>query len=144
MSDENQLLEPGQVSPTDEAIPNESIRVSHTAQTVHGWPPGQQNFRRRETFPASLAILLIVLALVLIGGGFAFILYVTTAQYRASLQAEATTAARLAAQTRVAVQLQNQATANAFATANSHIYATATAQSSATATLTAQADNATT
>ena len=143
MPDENQLPEPERISPTDETAPNPSIRVSPTARTVPAWPPAQQTFRRVETFPPGMTLLIIILALALIGGGFGFILYATTAQYRATLHGEATTEAHFAAQTRVAAQIRNQATANAFATANSHIYATATAQVGVTATLTAQTDNAT-
>jgi hypothetical protein len=90
-----------------------------------------------------MTIFLIVLAIVLIGGGFGFILYAATTQYRATLHSEATTEAHLTAQAILATQIRNQATANAFATANTHIYATATAQVGATATLTALAANAT-
>src|SRR5260370_19383355 len=143
MSDENQFPERERVSPTDETVPNESIRISHTFGAAPSWPPGPQAFRRRETFSPGMTIFLIVLAIVLIGGGFGFILYAATTQYRASLHSEATTEAHLTAQALLATQIRNQATANAFATANSKIYATATAQVGATANLTAIAANAT-
>src|SRR6266568_1697261 len=141
--DENQFPERERVSPTDVTVPNESIRISHTVRAAPPWPPGPQAFRRRETFSPGMTIFLIVLAIVLIGGGFGFILYAATTQYRTSLHSEATTEAHLTAQALLATQIRNQATANAFATANSNIYATATAQVGATATLTALAANAT-
>jgi hypothetical protein len=83
-----------------------------------------------------LTILIIMLALALIGSGFGFIVYATTAQYRATLHSQATTIVKL---TRQVAQTRVQATANVWATANARIYATATAQAS----LTAQVDNAT-
>src|SRR5437764_1751229 len=115
MPDKNQLPELESISPTDETVPNLSIRVSPGARTVPAWPPAQQTYRRVETFPAGITLLIIILALALIGSGFGFILYATTAQYRATLHAVATTEAGFAAQTRVAAQIRNQATANAFA-----------------------------
>ena len=141
--DENQFPERERVSPTDETVPNESLRISHTFGAAPALRPGPEAFRRRETFSPSMTIFLIVLAIVLIGGGFGFILYAATTQYRATLHSEATTEAHLTAQAILATQIRNQATANAFATANTHIYATATAQVGATATLTALAANAT-
>ena len=86
--DENQFPERERISPTDETVPNESIRFSHTFGAAPSWPPGPQAFRRRETFSPGMTIFLIVLAIVLIGGGFGFILYAATTQYRASLHSE--------------------------------------------------------
>ena len=143
MPDEYQFPERERVSPTDVTIANESMRVSPTARTAPAWPPGPEAFRRRETFSPGMIIFLVVLAIVLIGGGFGFILYAATTQYHASLHSEATTIANLTAQARLATQIRDRATANAFATASSNIYASATAQAGVTATLTAQAANAT-
>lgn len=143
MSDKNQFPEPERISPTDVTMPNPPSPISYTARTVPASSPGPEAFRRRETISPGATVLLIVLAIVLIGGGLGFILYAATNQYQATLHSEATTTANLTAQARAVTQLHNEATANAFAAANNNIYATATTQVGATATLTAQAGNAT-
>lgn len=143
MPDEYQFPERERPTPTDETVPYESMRISPTTRTEPAWPPGPEAFRRRETLSPGMTIFLVVLAIVLIAGGFGFILYAATTQYRASLNSDATTIANLTAQARLATQIRTQATANAYATANNNIYATATAQAAATATLSAQATNAT-
>jgi len=135
MSDENWLKNREQVSPFDITVPDLPV--------LQRWPPVQQNFRRRETLPTWVSILLIFLAIALIGGGLGLILFATTAQYRGALHAQATAIALSTVQARNTAQAQDQATANAFATANTNIYASATAQSRATATATATVDSAT-
>lgn len=135
MSDKNRLTDPERVSPFDVTVPDLPV--------LRTWPPVQQDFRRRETLPAWVSILLIFLAIALIGSGLGLILFATTVQYRAALHSQATAIALLTVQARNTAQAQNQATANAFATANTNIYASATAQSGATATATATVDSAT-
>ncbi len=135
MSDENRLTDAERVSPFDVTVPDLPV--------VRTWPPVQQDFRRRETLPLWVSILLIFLAIALIGGGFGLILFATTVQYRGALHSQATAIAFLTVQARNTAQAQGQATANAFATANTNIYASATAQSGATATATATVDSAT-
>src|SRR5260370_23653541 len=135
MPDENWLTDPEQVSPFDITVPDLPV--------LRRWPPVQQNFRRRETLPMWVSILLIFLAIALIGGGLGLILFATTVQYRGALHAQATAIALATVQVRNTAQAQDQATANAFATANTNIYASATAQSGATATATATVDSAT-
>ncbi len=132
MSDENDLTEPERVSPSEVTVPDLPLPPV--------WPPPQQNFRRRQTFPARVTILLIILASALIGGGLGLIFFTATVQYRGSLHAQATTLARLTEQVR---QAQNKATANVLSTADASIYASATAQSGATATASAAVDSAT-
>ncbi len=129
MSDEHQLTEPERVSPSDMTIPD--------SQVPPVWPPAQQNFRRRSTFPVWATILLIVLAFALIIGGLGLIFYTTTLQYRASVHNQATAIALSTAHTLETAQAQAQATANTLATANANIYASATAQAGATVTATA-------
>lgn len=133
MSDENDLTEPERVSPFDDTVPDQS------APSV--WPPPQQNFRRRQTFPVWVTILLVMLAIALIGGGLGLIFFTATLQYRGTLHAQATTMARATEQVRKA---QDLATNAALSTADATIYASATAQSGATATATAIVDSATT
>src|SRR5207249_1280548 len=96
-----------------------------------------------ERFPRGTIILLAIIALILIGSGFGFILYATTTQYRTSLHQQATSVPQSTGQAQKTALARNQATANAMATANGNIYATSTAQAGATATLTAQVANAT-
>ena len=74
MPNENWLTDPQQVSPFDITVPDLPV--------LQRWPPVQQNFRRRETLPTWVSILLIFLAIALIGGGLGLILFATTAQYR--------------------------------------------------------------
>lgn len=132
MSDENDLTEPERVSPSDVTVPNLPLPPV--------WPPPQQNFRRRQTFPVWVTILLVMLASVLIGGGLGLIFFTATLQYRGALHAQATTIARATEQAR---QAQDQATANVLSTADANIYASATAQAGAAATTTAIVDSAT-
>lgn len=142
MSDENEFSSREHVSPTDPTVPNIPPPVSPGDPTVPNvpappvWPPPQMTFRRRETFPRGRAVMFMVLALILIGGGLGFILLATTNQYQSSLRSQATTLARQAhttAAARTAI----------LSTANANIYNTATAQAGVTATLTAQSDDAT-
>lgn len=84
--------------------------------------------------------MLMVLALVLIGGGLGFILLAATNQYQSSLRNQATTVAR---QAHITAATRSAGTANAFSTKDANIYDTATAQMGVTATLTAQSDDAT-
>src|SRR5947209_4867572 len=100
MSEENQIPEPGQVSPWDPT-------VAHPPGP--SWPPAQGYAQRRETASRGTTILLIVLALALIGGGLGFILYATTVQYRSTLHAQSTAEARLTAQAQATVQAKDQA-----------------------------------
>src|SRR5207244_6936949 len=106
MSDENWLKEREQVSPFDITVPDLPV--------LQRWPPVQQNFRRRETLPTWVSILLIFLAIALIGGGLGLILFATTAQYRGALHAQATAIALSTVQSCIPAQAQDQATANAF------------------------------
>src|SRR5690349_19925439 len=121
MSDANQFLDPERISPTDETISNRCSLSSGTVLKTPASPPGPQAFRRRETISPGASVLLIVLAIVLIGGGLGFIIYAATTQYQATLHSEATATANLTAQARVATQIHNEATANAFAIANANI-----------------------
>ncbi|GAC1350087.1 MAG: hypothetical protein NVSMB27_29280 [Ktedonobacteraceae bacterium] len=130
MPNEHKLTEAERVSPTDTTVAD---------IPVPSWPPAQQSFRRRETFPIALTMLIILLALALVGSSFGFIVYATTLQYRATLRTQATTIVNLTRQAQGTVQARTQATVNAWATANARIYASATAQ----AALTAQVDNGT-
>ncbi|GAC1379980.1 MAG: hypothetical protein NVS4B7_08450 [Ktedonobacteraceae bacterium] len=148
MSDVNQPPQPEQVSPTDATVPDVPVPVSSTEATPPNaqaslWPPARPTFQRQETWPVGITILLVVLALLLITGGFGFILYTTTVQYRATLHTQATSAALSTVQARDRTQAQVQVAANVFATANSRIYATATSAADARATATAVADNTT-
>ena len=70
MSNEHQLTEPERVSPSDTTVPD--------LQVPSVWPPAQQTFRRRSTFPVWATILLILLAFALIIGGLGLIFYTTT------------------------------------------------------------------
>ncbi len=125
MSDENELTEPERVSPSDTTVPNVPLPPR--------WPPAQQQFLRRDTFPLWATFLLIILAFVLVGGGLSLIFFTTTAQYRSSLISQATTTTLLTAQARATAQARVQATAAVFSTANANIYASATAQAAVTA-----------
>ena len=129
MSNEHQLTEPERVSPSDTTVPD--------LQVPSVWPPAQQTFRRRSTFPVWATILLILLAFALIIGGLGLIFYTTTLQYRASVHNQATVIAISTAHALETAQAQAQATANALATANANIYASATAQAGASVTATA-------
>src|SRR6266516_2029774 len=112
MSDENQFQQPGQFSPMEETVPDVPRPVSPTEATVPGpqgssWPPAQPMFQRQEPFPVGIIILVVVLTLVLIGAGFGFILYTTTAQYRATLGNAATSAALSTVQVQDTAQAKN-------------------------------------
>src|SRR3989442_6268630 len=109
MSDENWLKEREQVSPFDITVPDLPV--------LRRWPPIQQNFRRRETLPTWVSILLIFLAIALIGGGLCLILFSTTAQYRRALHTQATAISPSTVQARNTSQGPDQANANSFATA---------------------------
>lgn len=153
MSDENRMPGPERVSPTDDTVPNlfpasafarpASQNAAATLPASSSWPPAQPQFRRRETFPLGLIVLIVVLAIVLIGGGLSFIVYTTTVQYRSTVRGDATFVVRSTTQAQASTQAQAQATANVYATANANIYATASAAVGATATLTSQANDAT-
>src|SRR5260370_36899808 len=82
MPDENWLTDPEQVSPFDITVPDLPV--------LRRWPPVQQNFRRRETLPMWVSILLIFLAIALIGGGLGLILFSTTVHYPGAPHAQAT------------------------------------------------------
>src|SRR3989440_9751079 len=121
MSDENWLKEREQVSPFDITVPDLPV--------LPRWPPVQQNFRRRETLPTWVSILLIFLAIALIGGGVGLILFATTAQFRRALHAQATAIAPSTVQARITAPAQDQATANDFAAAKNKIYSSGNTQS---------------
>ena len=149
MSDENKFSLPEHVSPTDPTIPDIPPSGSFSDPTVPNlpapapvWPPPQQTYRRRETFKGR-NVLLIVLALILIGGGLGFILLATTNQYQASVHSQATASFRQTSQAHMNATGQSIKTAGVFSTANANIYDTATAQTGVTATLTAQTANTT-
>src|SRR2546429_35095 len=129
MSDENWLKEREQVSPFDITVPDLPV--------LQRWPPVQQNFRRRETLPTWVSILLIFLAIALIGVALGLILFPPTAQSRGPLHTQATAIALTTVQAPNTAQAKDQATAKLFAPANPNFYAIATAQPRATATATA-------
>src|SRR2546429_5113607 len=108
MPDENWLTDPEQVSPFDITVPDLPV--------LRRWPPIQQNFRRRETLPTWVSILLIFLAIALIGGGVGLIFFATPAQYPGALPNPATALAPSKVQARHTAQAPDQATANAVAT----------------------------
>jgi len=150
---QNMMPEPEHVSPTDQTVPNVfppfafatplSPNAAVTQPAPPSWPPAEPQFRRRETFPVGLFVLIVVLAIALIGGGLSFIVYTTTVQYRSTVHSDATSFVRSTIHAQASTQAKAQATANIYATANANIYATATAQLGATATLTSQANDAT-
>src|SRR5947208_2771303 len=121
------------VSPLAETVADQSEPIPPAP--IPSWPPAQRSFREPERFPRGGIILLAIIALILIGSSFGFILYATTVQYRTSLHQQATFVPQSTGQAQKTALARNQATANAMATANSNIYATATAQTGATATL---------
>ena len=105
------------------------------------WPPPPRTNLAPQGLSTGMVILLVVLAVVLIGGGLGFTIYSATAQYHKQLTTQATS------QVQSTIQAQNtalsktqvvlQATNQALATAQAGILATATAQAGATATATA-------
>src|SRR2546428_14196532 len=108
--DENQAAQAEQVSPTADTLPEPSAGTFPAAPTspilrISSWPPAQPTFRRRETFPIGLTIVITTLAIVLIVGGLGFVIYSTTTQYGVSLHAQVT------AQTRATVAAQGTALA---------------------------------
>ncbi len=132
MANENPIPEPEKVSPTAYTVPN--IPVSP-------WPPIEPQFRRRETTPPGILILMGVIALILIISGLGFIIFATTTQYQKSERIQATNYARATIFAQGTVRGQAQATANVFATANASIYASATATNGVSVTQTATIDN---
>ncbi len=107
------------------------------------WPPAQPMYRRRPEFPLGAAILLTTLALVLIVGGFGFVIYSTTAQYRTTIHTQATVQRQLTAQVQGTATAQSQGTAQVLATAQANIDAMATTNANVSASATALADQAT-
>src|SRR2546421_2850531 len=105
MPDENWLKDREQVSPFDITVPDLPV--------LRRWPPIQQNFRRRETLPTWVSILLIFLAIALIGGGLGFILFATTPPNPRALHTQATAIDLSTVQWRNTAQAQDHATANA-------------------------------
>src|SRR5437588_7568717 len=97
--DKNQSVQPEPVSPTADTPAEPTAGTFLTAPTspvlrISSWPPAQPAFRRRETFPIGLTIVLTTLALVLIVGGLGFVIYSTTTQYGASLHTQVTAQAQ--------------------------------------------------
>jgi hypothetical protein len=143
------------VSPTDITVPDmQPVQVPPTALPQYMplvpvpeqepvWPPAGPMYTRRETASPTKIALIAVLALALVCVSLGFLLFVTAAQYRTTLQTNSTAFAHSTSLAQQTSQAYAQATANVFATANAKIYASATAQYGATATLTAQQNNAT-
>lgn len=146
--DEHQPAQSEQVSPAADTLAGQPASISPTAPTspilpISSWPPPQPTFRRRQTFPIGLTIILTTLALVLIVGGLGFVIYSTTTQYGASLHTQATAQTQATAAAQSTIQAKTQATSGVLATAQAAIDATATAQSGATATATAVSEQVT-
>lgn len=124
-----------------DALTQRESRAPSRAQPFVG------HVRRRPATTPLAPILLGTLALLLILGGLAFVIFATTTQYTHSIQAQATRqafatfSANRTAQAKIA-QTQ-QATAQTLATQQANIYATATAVFAGTATTQAGSDSAT-
>jgi hypothetical protein len=90
-----------------------------------------------------VVVLLSLLALLLIVGGFGFIIYSTSVQYTHTIHASATIQVQSTQHTQQTAQAQAQQTAHTLSTAQAIIYATATAQANESATATATVDSVT-
>lgn len=153
MADENNGLQPDEVSPEAETVQNIPLEKNfHSADTLPNmprldmrpfvWPP-TQDYRVRRRVPNVATLLLALLALALIGSGLGFIVYATSRDYHQSLVAGATAEMRSTQNAQATVQAFNQATADIESTMQAQVGATATAQDNANATATATIDSAT-
>jgi hypothetical protein len=101
------------------------------------------SYRREPRLSTPVVVFLILLALLLIVGGFGFIIYITSVQYTDSIHTTATIQVQSTQHTQQTVQARAQETAATLSTAQVIIYATATAQANESATATATIDSAT-
>ena len=123
----------------DETV--EAMKV--TPEKKATWPPPPRPRLRRSRLSQLGRISAIVLALLLVISGLAFIIYSATVDYHGALRAVATGEVQATRNVVGTAQAQQQATTQALSTVQAHIDATATAQSVQGAQATASIDGAT-
>ncbi|GCE13942.1 hypothetical protein [Tengunoibacter tsumagoiensis] len=124
-----------------EELPETGIPQPPTT-TKPVWPPPPRT-RKSTRLSTILKVIVLVLALLLVIGGFSFITYSTTTQFRSSITSSLAAEVKATSSVQKTAQAQAQSTANALNTAQTNIEATATAQSDTVAQATAAVDNAT-
>jgi len=134
----------------DSLPPHEQTTMHDTGpgQLRGTWPPPPRPAPRQVGFPIGVTIALTTLALILIAGGFSFIIFSVTAQYNGVFHTQATVQARSTAQAANAtVQARAQQTELAvtqtLTSQQAGIDASATANAASTVTARIGSDNAT-
>ena len=136
--------------PDEDALPpheQTTIRDPFAGQPRRAWPPPPGHIRRRRAgFPIGLTIALTTLALILVLGGFGFIIYSVNTQYTGSLHAQVTAEARSTAQAYIHAQQTQQAellVTQTLIAQQAGIYASATALAAGTEAAQANSNKAT-
>jgi hypothetical protein len=105
-------------------ISNQSASLAQSAP----WPPAPRPRRKTPILQKIARVSAVVLACLLLLGGFALILYSTTTQYHSAVNDAANVSAQATHNALGTAQANQQGTANALSTAQAGINATATAQ----------------
>ena len=126
---------------------SEETLPAHDQTTIHDtvagqlggtWPPPPRPAPKRVGLPPAMTIALTTLALMLIAGGFGFIIFSVTAQYNGSFHTQATIEARATNQANATLQAQTQQTRLAvtqtLTSQQAAIYSSATAEAASSAT----------
>jgi hypothetical protein len=136
--------------PDEDALPpheQTTIRDPFAGQAQRPWPPPPGFVRRRPAgVPIGTTIALTTLALILVLGGFGFIIYSVNTQYTGALHAQVTAEARSTAQANLRAQQTRQAeliVTQTLIAQQADIYATATALAAGTVAAQANSDKAT-
>ena len=134
--------------PDEDSLPpheQTTLRDTSAGQLRGTWPPPPRPAPRRGGFPIGVTIALTALALILVAGGFGFIIFSVTTQYNGIFHTQATMQARSTAQANATAQAQQaQLVVTQTLTAQqANIDASATALAASTTTAQLGSENAT-
>lgn len=134
--------------PDEDSLPpheQTTLRDTSAGQLRGTWPPPPRPAPQRVGFPIGVTIALTTLALILVAGGFGFIIFSVTTQYNGIFHTQATMQARSTAQANATAQAQQaQLVVTQTLTAQqANIDASATALAASTTTAQLGSENAT-
>ena len=134
--------------PDEDSLPpheQTTVRDTSAGQLQGRWPPPPRPAPRRAGIPLGTTIALTTLALILVVGGFGFIIFSVTTQYNGLFHTQATVQARSTAQANATLQAQQTAFAatQTLTAQQANIYASATAIAASTVAARVGSDKAT-